>query len=89
MTTAPNFPSLLRQAIDVLVERTQKEIDAAAAGFALADAQHLIATIHGFENWAAFARYVDAPFKGDSGASTSRSDCSISASTSLPQTGRR
>jgi len=66
MTAAPNFPSLLKQAIDVLVERTQKKIDAAAAGFALADAQHLIATIHGFENWAAFARYVDTPSTGDS-----------------------
>ncbi|HEX5216643.1 MAG TPA: ankyrin repeat domain-containing protein [Vicinamibacterales bacterium] len=66
MTTAPNFPSLLKQAIEVLVERTQKRIDASAGGFALADAQHLIATIHGFDTWAAFARHVDAPFKGDS-----------------------
>lgn len=66
MTTAPNFPSLLKQAIEVLVDRTQKRIDAAAGGFALADAQHLLATIHGFENWAAFARHVDAPFTGAS-----------------------
>src|SRR5688572_20331396 len=65
MTQAPNYASLLRQATDVLVARTTKRIAAAKGAFALADAQHLIATIHGFENWAALARHIEAPFKGD------------------------
>lgn len=66
LTTTPGYDALLKQAISVLVDRTNKQITAASHRFGLADAQHVIAGVHGFENWAAFARHVEAPFRGDS-----------------------
>src|SRR5579864_8336773 len=66
LTESPGYGALLRHATDVLVDRTNKQIAAASHRFDLADAQHLIAGVHGFENWAGFARHVEAPFKGDS-----------------------
>jgi len=61
----PNYDSLLKQAIDRLIERVEQRMKTSKGQFALADAQHLIATIHSFENWAAFARHIEAPFSGD------------------------
>jgi ankyrin repeat protein len=66
LTQSPGYDALLKQAIGALVDRTHKQIAGASQRFGLADAQHLIAVVHGFENWAVFARHVEAPFKGDS-----------------------
>jgi hypothetical protein len=66
LTRSPGYQALLKQAVGKLVDRTNTQIAAASRRFGLADAQHLIAGVHGFENWAAFAQHVEAPFKGDS-----------------------
>jgi hypothetical protein len=66
LTKSPGYEALLKRAIGVLVDRTNKTIAAAPGRLGLADAQHLIAGVHGFENWAAFGRHLEAPFKRDS-----------------------
>src|SRR5215467_5836454 len=54
----------VRDSIDRAVEHiesrvTERKGSAHAKPFLLADAQHLIAAAHGFENWAAFAQHVE------------------------------
>lgn len=69
VTLTPSFQDALDRAIGALEERVREKTgapNATGATFTLADAQFLIASAHGFENWAAFANHLERPFRGDS-----------------------
>lgn len=62
----------VRHSFDRAVEGIEKEVrarvakaKAAGATFTLADAQHLIAQAHGYDNWADFAREIEALRSGE------------------------
>lgn len=69
MTVTPFVQDSFNRAVKGIERRVREKMaDSAAAGsrFALADAQHLIAQAHGFDNWAAFASHLERPFAADS-----------------------
>ena len=60
----------VQDSFDRAVEQLEKEVASrrASGAFALADAQHVIAQAHSYENWAEFAREVEG-LRSDSGKS--------------------
>ena len=60
----------VRDSFDRAVEGLEKEVASrrASGAFALADAQHVIAQAHSYENWAEFAREIEG-LRSDSGRS--------------------
>jgi ankyrin repeat protein len=63
----PRVESSMNHAIEGIERRVREAVrrDDPERAFALSDAQFLIATAHGFENWAAFTNHLDRSRTGD------------------------
>jgi ankyrin repeat protein len=67
-STGP-YKDAVDRAVSLLANRVSETVASARSRggrFGLSDAQFLIASAHGFANWADFARQLDHPFAGDS-----------------------